>query len=114
MVTRGTTLLKVQGRFGAALSLECFEGPCSQLHGATFEDILSIPCTELLDGIEMKKKLDDLLATWDHSHINEHVDFQDQLATLENLAKTLAKHWKTPVESVEISEHQGFSVVYYP
>ncbi|MCL2882619.1 MAG: 6-carboxytetrahydropterin synthase QueD [Coriobacteriia bacterium] len=93
--TPGTYYLTVKEHFDAAHSLYGYPGPCSELHGHTWEVEVTV-CGRKLDEIDIvydfKSLKDDvrgILVDYDHHHLNEVKPFDTLSPTAENLSRII-------------------------
>lgn len=93
--TPGTYYLTIKEHFDAAHSLYGYPGPCSELHGHTWEIEVTV-CGRKLDEIDLvydfKSLKDDvraILVDYDHHHLNEVKPFDKISPTAENIARII-------------------------
>lgn len=85
--------VRVEGDFAAAHYLENFHGKCENLHGHNYKVFLHVRGTQLDEGGMLcdfgvlKKTLKKVLATLDHSHLNEIEAFSDGRPSAEKIAR---------------------------
>jgi len=91
----GIYTLTVKDHFDAAHNLYGYPGECRNLHGHTWDVEVSVASPHL-DGIgivydfkNLKDDLKSILATYDHTYINEHEPFDKMSPTAENLARVI-------------------------
>ncbi len=119
--------LKVEESFDAAHWLREYEGPCARLHGHHWTVEVSVAGRELgrsgllIDFLDLKAMLREILGAFDHSCINEVAPFDELSPTSENLARHLhrelarriAEHAPSlRLEQVRVSESPQTAVVY--
>jgi len=111
--------------FAAAHQLIGYQGPCSNIHGHTWSLKACVLCDELnsigiaYDFKELKRLLKDCVSRFDHQFLNNHPQFDGINPTSENLAKYIYHSIKArlpeyvKMKSVEISESEKYSAVYF-
>ena len=102
--------IRVTTKFGAAHNLRNYGGKCENLHGHTWRVEVALKGNTLDDkGLmkdfkEVKKGLNEVLAKFDHSYINEISPFDKINPTAENLSKHIFEELKVMfVELFEVS-----------
>jgi len=106
-------------KFDAAHKLENYKGPCANVHGHTFK--VDIECEHnkldyigmLIDFKYLKMFMDTILKKFDHSYLNDVVDFNP---TAENLAKYIYEELKKDIEflvKVRVWESETAYAEYY-
>ncbi len=112
-------------KFDCAHNLYNYEGKCSKLHGHTYKVELSVRGTQLKEGIlidivDLKKILKEILSRYDHVYLNEIEEFREVSPTAENLAIIIAEkaQKKLPpglyVASVKVYESESAFVTFVP
>ncbi len=83
--------------FGAAHSLRQYKGKCERLHGHNWHidvclaaDVLN-PDGMVMDFVEAKALIREILSSYDHYHLNEVPPFDQINPTSENLARVLSE-----------------------
>lgn len=78
--------------------LQHYQGKCANLHGHTWQVEVTV-CGDTLDQAGMlvdfgvlKKMLAGILQNYDHTCLNQTVDFQQQNPTAENIARQIFRH----------------------
>ena len=118
--------LNVTSQFASAHKLSGYEGACKNLHGHNWKVRVGIEC-EKTDEIGMtidfgivKKHLNALIDTLDHSYLNELPCFKSVNPTSENIAKYLYEELQNSicvdgckVAEVEVWESDKSSMIYY-
>jgi 6-pyruvoyltetrahydropterin/6-carboxytetrahydropterin synthase len=119
--------ISVEKHFDAAHYLREYRGKCEALHGHRFRVIARVKAAGLddiglaYDFTELKKHLDEILARFDHTCINDIPPFDRLNASSENIAATvyaeLAEKLKgEPVSlaALEVWESPTTAVTYRP
>jgi 6-pyruvoyltetrahydropterin/6-carboxytetrahydropterin synthase len=119
--------ISVERHFDAAHFLRGYRGKCEALHGHRFRVVARVRASGLDDiGIaydfaELKKHLDDILARFDHTCINDVPPFDKINASSENVAATIygelqRKLAEAPlsVSGIEVWESPQTGVIYSP
>jgi 6-pyruvoyltetrahydropterin/6-carboxytetrahydropterin synthase len=114
--------LKVSGEFSAAHNLRGYQGRCEQLHGHNWK-VETVVCGEnldkkgmLIDFKQLKSRLNKVLDSLDHKHINRLSYFKKLNPSSENIAKYIYNSLKKKVnglKSVTVWESDSCSAVYY-
>ena len=91
---RGIWRLTVTEAFSASHCLRGYEGPCENLHGHNFGvevvvegERLDPKVEYLIDFKKLRGKLREVLASFDHRHLNEIAPFDVENPSSENLAR---------------------------
>ena len=85
--------IRVSAHFDAAHWLRDYEGPCTRMHGHTWEVEAAVTGTALgpgqllLDFQHLKRALEEVIAPFDHRCLNEVEPFSELSPTSENLAR---------------------------
>ena len=119
--------ISVERHFDAAHYLRGYKGKCEALHGHRFRVVAKVRASELdeigiaYDFAELKQHLDDILASFDHTCINDVPPFDKINASSENVAATIyaelqQKLADTPlsISCIEVWESPQTGVVYSP
>ncbi|MBP5181534.1 MAG: 6-carboxytetrahydropterin synthase [Lentisphaeria bacterium] len=97
--------LDVTREFSAAHHLKDYNGNCAKPHGHNWTVQVFLRCSHLdevgigFDFKILKKELDEVLSTLDHSDLNTHAYFQDKNPTSENLAEYIYKFLGARIDS---------------
>ena len=97
--------LDVTREFSAAHHLKDYNGNCARPHGHNWTVQVFLRCSRLdevgigFDFKILKKELDEVLSTLDHSDLNTHSYFQDRNPTSENLAEYIYKFLGARIDS---------------
>jgi len=119
--------IAVEGHVDAAHFLREYGGKCESLHGHRFRVVARVRARELdatglaYDFTHLKRHLNDVLARFDHTCLNEVKPFDAVNPSSENLARTIynalnEKLAGAPVSmaSVEVWESPQSWVTYHP
>ena len=119
--------ISVEKHFDAAHYLRGYKGKCEALHGHRFRVVARVKATGLDDiGIaydfaELKQHMDEILARFDHTCINDVPPFDKINASSENIAATIYGELKgklaaTPlsISGIEVWESPQTGVIYSP
>ncbi len=85
--------ISVETMFSASHQLRGYKGPIEPLHGHNFRVEACVAARELdelglgLDFLELERELKEVLAPYDHRHLNELAPFDDMNPTTENMAR---------------------------
>jgi 6-pyruvoyltetrahydropterin/6-carboxytetrahydropterin synthase len=117
----------VRQHFDAAHYLRGYQGKCENVHGHRFEVVVTLEAEKLnelglaYDFVELKRHLEDLLAKWDHTCLNEVPPFNRLNPSSENIAATLYAELQRRLEgapatlaSVQVWESPSSGVTYLP
>ena len=118
--------LRITDDFSSSHQLRHYEGKCEELHGHNFQVRVEVVGTRLepetgilLDFKELKQKLNSVLQTLDHRHLNELEPFLQENPSSENLAKYIYTQLKSllsqyPVRLAEVSvaEKESSEAIY--
>ncbi len=115
--------LKVKDHIAASHILVGYEGPCSKLHGHTWQVEATVGGNQLdqvgllADFKTLKGKLKDVLMPLDHAHLNDLPAFAGVNPSTEHLAKYIYTQLAPAVaplelESVQVWESETASVTY--
>jgi 6-pyruvoyltetrahydropterin/6-carboxytetrahydropterin synthase len=101
--------IMVERHFDAAHYLREYKGKCENLHGHRFKVVARVK-TPTLDGsglaydfAELKKHLDDVLACYDHSCVNDIPPFDRLNASSENIAATIYAELKEKLSGAAVT-----------
>lgn len=98
--------LRVEDTFDAAHALQGYEGPCENLHGHTWKVQVFIQGDKLNkiglleDFKTIKSSLKEVLAQFDHKHLNELELFKKENPSSENLARIIYQQMKEKIAAV--------------
>jgi len=85
--------IQIEGSFSSAHKLTDYHGNCENLHGHNWKVVVEIKSSVLdnagmlIDFGEAEKKLDKVLASFDHKYLNEVHPFDKINPTAENISK---------------------------
>lgn len=85
----------VESQFSAAHFLKGYPGDCAELHGHNWKVRVSVACKTLdeaglgVDFREIKRVLEEVLAGFDHTALNDHPAFRTSNPSSENIARFL-------------------------
>jgi 6-pyruvoyltetrahydropterin/6-carboxytetrahydropterin synthase len=118
--------VSVEGHFDAAHFLRDYGGKCENLHGHRFKVVVSLKATRLnkiglaYDFVELKRRLNEVLARFDHTSLNDVPPFDKINPSSENIASTIYKQLKghfsggVSLSSIEVWESPESRVTYSP
>lgn len=118
--------VSVEQHFDAAHYLRDYHGKCENLHGHRFKVVVHLKAEKLneiglaYDFAELKRHLGDVLATFDHTCINDVPPFDKLNASSENIAVTIYQRLKPKLPgeltlaSVEVWESPQTYITYSP
>jgi 6-pyruvoyltetrahydropterin/6-carboxytetrahydropterin synthase len=106
--------ITVESHIDAAHYLRGYQGKCENLHGHRYKIVVKVSADKLndiglaYDFTDLKKHLNDILARYDHTCLNDVPPFDKLNASSENLAMTVyeelkKKLRKEPVKLVSTS-----------
>ena len=101
--------VSVEQHFDAAHFLRGYQGKCEALHGHRFRVVVKIRASEVDDiGIaydftELKHHLDNIIARFDHTCLNEVSPFDKINPSSENIAATIYNELKLKLAGVPVS-----------
>ena len=117
--------VSVAESFEAAHYLRGYRGKCENIHGHRFKVVVTISTVKLneiglaFDFVELKGHLREILASFDHTCLNEISYFSQINPSSENIATTIYEHLESRLpkdnvnlESVEIWESPQNRVTY--
>jgi len=113
--------------FDAAHYLRGYQGKCEALHGHRYRVVVKVKTAQLnaiglaYDFTDLKRHLNDILARFDHTCINDVPPFDQINASAENIARTFYQELEpklaeapVTISSVEVWESPQTSVTYTP
>ncbi|MDD5191223.1 MAG: 6-carboxytetrahydropterin synthase QueD [Dehalococcoidales bacterium] len=119
--------ISVEMDFDAAHFLRGYQGKCEALHGHRFKVMATVTAAKLneiglgYDFTELKKKLGEIIAVYDHTCLNDLPPFKKNNPSSENIAAAIFNELKkrlksTPVKinAVTVWESPGSHVTYRP
>ena len=119
--------VSVRQHFDVAHYLREYQGKCEEMHGHRFEVVVTLACDRLNDiGLaydfsELKKHLNEILDSYDHTCINDVAPFDAINASSENIAVTIYEQMRkklgefaTYLSSVQVWESPTSCVTYSP
>ena len=123
---RGIWRLTVTEGFCASHCLRGYEGPCENLHGHNFGvevvvegERLDPKVEYLIDFKKLRGKLREVLAAFDHRHLNEIAPFDVENPSSENLARFIYRELEKALDgeaarlvSVSVSEKEASKATY--
>ena len=123
---RGIWRLTVTEGFCASHCLRGYEGPCENLHGHNFGvevvvegERLDPKVEYLIDFKKLRGKLREVLASFDHRHLNEIAPFDVENPSSENLARFIYRALEKALDgeaarlvSVSVSEKEASKATY--
>ncbi|MCF8106370.1 MAG: 6-carboxytetrahydropterin synthase QueD [Desulfohalobiaceae bacterium] len=102
--------LRVSSQFSSSHQLRHYQGKCEELHGHNFSVEAEVqgsslhPDTHILiDFKELKSKLNRILDSLDHTHLNDLPRFQVDNPSSENLARYIFKELEQALAVHEVS-----------
>ncbi|MBN1913263.1 MAG: 6-carboxytetrahydropterin synthase QueD [Candidatus Omnitrophica bacterium] len=114
--------VRIEGDFSSAHNLRGYKGKCEDLHGHNWKVgvVVRKPKTDktgmVMDFKLLKARLNAILDTLDHKHLNKIAYFKKVNPTSENIAKYLYDRMrarKVDVYSVTVWESDSSSATYY-
>ena len=119
--------ISVENHFDAAHFLRGYQGKCEALHGHRFRVVTRVSASKLdatglaYDFTELKRHLNDILAKFDHTCLNELPPFNEINPSSENIATTIYNELKSrltgapvSISSIEVWESPQAWVTYHP
>lgn len=119
--------VSVEESFDAAHYLRNYGGKCENLHGHRFKVVVTVNAAELneiglaFDFVELKRQLRQVLASFDHTCLNEVSPFDRLNPSSENIAVTIYDRLKArlpkeiiSLNSVEVWESPQSRICYSP
>jgi len=120
-------LITVESDFDAAHCLRNYGGKCEALHGHRFVIRVTVGATVLneiglaYDFTVLKRHLNDILARFDHAHLNDTPPFTEINPSSENIATLIYDEMRSKIaqdtvslESIEVWESPTSHVTYRP
>lgn len=98
----------IKQHFDAAHYLRGYGGRCENLHGHRYEVAVSVTSDQLneiglaYDFTELKARLRDILARFDHRCLNDLSDFAQANPSAENIARTIYDGLKVTIPGARI------------
>ena len=114
--------VKVEAQFSAAHKLRDYEGKCENLHGHNWRVEAGVRSEKLnktgmvVDFKELKKRLEKIIKTLDHTYLNDLAYFKKANPTSENIAKFIFESLEKdgfPPHRISVRETQTSSATYY-
>ena len=102
--------LTVRTRFAAAHCIEGYQGPCSKIHGHTWQIEATVLGPQLnrlgmlVDFQELKRLLKNIVDEHDHQNLNELEPYRgggEKSPTAENLARYIFERLKTEIAAMQ-------------
>ena len=87
--------ITVEKHFDAAHYLRGYQGKCEQLHGHRYRVVVKVKADKLddiglaYDFTDLKRHLNDILARFDHTCLNDVAPFDEINPSAENIAATI-------------------------
>jgi 6-pyruvoyltetrahydropterin/6-carboxytetrahydropterin synthase len=87
--------ISVETHFSAAHSLKGYQGNCAEIHGHNWNVEVFVRCARLneigigIDFRDVKRAINELMESIDHTYLNEHPDFSGENPTSESVARYL-------------------------
>ena len=118
--------VRIEQDFDAAHYLRGYQGKCEALHGHRYRVVIKVKTAQLnaiglaYDFTDLKRHLNDILARFDHTCINNVPPFDQINASVENVARTIYQELEpklaapVTISSVEVWESPQTSVTYTP
>ena len=119
--------ISVERHFDAAHALRGYKGKCEALHGHRFQVVAKVRASGLddiglaYDFTELKRHLDDIIARFDHTCLNDVPPFDEINPSSENIATTIydelqRKLGAAPlaISRIEVWESPQTGVAYIP
>jgi len=119
--------VSVEEHFDAAHYLRNYGGKCENLHGHRFKVVVTVSASELdeiglaFDFAELKSHLRQVLASFDHTCLNEVSPFDKINPSSENIAVTIYERLKAclpkgaiSLSSIEVWESPQSRICYSP
>jgi len=101
--------ITVESHIDAAHYLRGYQGKCENLHGHRYKIVVKVSADKLndiglaYDFTDLKKHLNDILARYDHTCLNDVPPFDKLNASSENLAMTVYKELKKKLGKAEVN-----------
>ena len=115
--------ISVREHFDAAHALRGYKGKCENLHGHRFEVVVTLKATELdeiglaFDFTVLKRHLREILASYDHTCLNDVPPFDGINPSSENIAVTIYEEFRKRellIFSIQVYESADSCVTYVP
>ncbi len=100
--------VKVIQFFSGAHFLKNYKGKCENLHGHNWKVVVEVYSEKLnsdgmvIDFLELKNMLKEILAKFDHKLLNELEDFKNSNPTSENICYVIYKELKERLKKFKI------------
>ena len=116
-------VIEVREHFDAAHALRGYKGKCENLHGHRFEVVVTLKATELdeiglaYDFSVLKRHLREILASFDHTCLNDVPPFDGINPSSENIAVTIYEEFRKRellIFSVQVCESADSCATYMP
>ena len=117
----------VERHFDAAHALRGYKGKCEALHGHRFKVVAKVRAKQLddiglaYDFAELKRNLDEILASFDHTCLNDVSPFNEINPSSENIAVAIYEELNrkladepVTLSSVEVWESPFTGIAYSP
>ena len=101
--------ITVEKHFEAAHFLRGYQGKCEAMHGHRYRVVVKIEATKLndiglaYDFTDIKRHLNDILARYDHSCLNDLPPFDRINPSAENIAATIYEELKGKLEGEPVT-----------
>jgi 6-pyruvoyltetrahydropterin/6-carboxytetrahydropterin synthase len=101
--------ISVEQHFDAAHALRGYKGKCEALHGHRFRVVAKIEASTLddiglaYDFVELKSRLADVIARFDHINLNDIPPFDKLNPSSENIAATVYNELKSRLTGEKVS-----------
>ena len=101
--------ISVESHIDAAHYLRDYKGKCENLHGHRYKIVVKVSAEKLndiglaYDFTDLKKHLNDILARYDHTCLNDVPPFDKINASSENLAATIYKELKKKLAKAPVT-----------
>jgi len=101
--------ISVESDFDAAHYLRGYQGKCETLHGHRFKVVVTVKTGKLNDiglGYDftlLKKKLNEILARFDHTCLNDNPPFDTVNPSSENIARIIYRELKKKLSRDKVS-----------
>ena len=113
--------VSLEETFCSAHNLRNYPGLCQNVHGHTFRARVELSGEKLddlgmlVDFVDLKHRLREVLSELDHLNINDHPYFQIENPTAENLARFIyfRMHFPILINRVTVWESPEASASYY-
>ena len=116
-------VIEVREHFDAAHALRGYKGKCENLHGHRFEVVATLKAAELdetglaFDFTVLKRHLREILASYDHTCLNDVPPFDGINPSSENIAVTIYEEFRKRellIFSIQVYESADSCVTYVP